>query len=164
LTDTNYYPIAKSTTSLDSTRKIIRIKNDWPAETAFRLIVNKAAVSDSLNNQLAKTDTLRFVTKKETDYGSLKLRFANINLSLHPVIQFLSNGTILRTARIEANTWSDKRMVPGEYELRILYDTNNNGQWDPGNYLKKQQPEKAITLDKALTIKPNWDNERDVEL
>ena len=163
LTDTNYYPIAKSTISLDSTRKIIRIKNDWPPETAYRLIINKAAVSDSLNNQLAKTDTLRFVTKKEKDYGSLKLRFANINLSLHPVIQFLSNGTILRTARIEANTWSDKRMVPGEYELRILYDTNNNGQWDPGNYRKKQQPEKAITLDKALTIKANWDNERDVE-
>ena len=113
---------------------------------------------------LAKTDTIRFATKKESDYGSILLRFTKLNLSRHPVIQFLKSGEIVKSIPITSTIWSDKLFDPGEYELRILYDTNNNGVWDPGNYSKKIQPEKAITLDQKLTIKPNWDNERDVEL
>ena len=35
---------------------------------------------------------------------------------------------------------------------------------DPGNYPKKLQPEKAITLKDKLAIKANWDNERDIDM
>jgi hypothetical protein len=45
-----------------------------------------------------------------------------------------------------------------------LYDANNNGQWDPGNFKQKLQPEKASTIDKKLSIKANWDNERVIQL
>jgi hypothetical protein len=38
---------------------------------------------------------------------------------------------------VVANDWSVKMILPGEYEIRILYDINNNGQWDPGDYSKK---------------------------
>ena len=121
-------------------------------------------MSDSANNILAKTDTINFSTKKESDYGAILLRFTKLDPTLHPVIQFLKSDEIVRSIPVTSKVWSDKLFDPGEYELRILYDTNNNGIWDPGNYSKKIQPEKAITLDKKLTIKPNWDNERDVEL
>ena len=60
--------------------------------------------------------------------------------------------------------WSKKLFIPGEYEIRILFDDNNNGKWDPGNYSKKLQPEKVISLPKKLAIKANWDNERDIKL
>ena len=60
--------------------------------------------------------------------------------------------------------WSSKFVTPGDYEIRILFDDNNNGKWDPGNYSKKLQPEKAITLKDKLAIKANWDNERDIKL
>ena len=164
LTDTNNNKIAGIRYLIDSTRKIVSIKTKWPAENYYRLIINKDAVSDSANNVLAKTDTIRFVTKKESDYGSIILRFTKLDLSRHPVIQFLKSGEIVKSIPVTSTVWSDKLFDPGEYELRILYDTNNNGIWDPGNYTKKIQPEKAITLDQKLTIKPNWDNERDVEL
>ncbi len=164
LTDTNFNKIEAIRYFIDSTRKVVTIKYKWPAETAYRLIINKDAVSDSANNVLTKTDTLRFKTKKESDYGAISLRFTKLNLSLHPVIQFLRSGEIVKSIPVTSAIWSDKLFDPGEYELRILYDTNNNGIWDPGNYTKKIQPEKANTLDKKLTIKPNWDNERDVEL
>jgi len=71
---------------------------------------------------------------------------------------------LYKSVPITANTWSDKLFEPGEYELRILFDSNGNVKWDPGNYKLKQQPEQAITIDKKLSIKANWDNERDVKL
>ena len=164
LTDTSNNKIEGITISLDSTRKIVSIKNKWPVNTYYRLIIAKDAVSDSANNLLAKSDTFHFKSKSESDYGSLTLRFTKIDLAKHPVIQFLTASEIVRSVAVTGSNWSDKLFIPGEYELRILYDANNNGIWDPGNYEKKLQPEKAITLDKKLTIRADWDNERDIDL
>ena len=164
LTDTNYNKIEGVSISLDSTRKNIIIKNKWPLENYYRLIIPKGAVSDSANNVLAKSDTIKFQSKKESDYGSLTLRFTKIDSARHPVIQFLISAEIVKFIKVTGPSWTDKFFNPGEYELRILYDTNNNGVWDPGNYKKKIQPEHALTLDKKLTIKANWDNEREIEL
>jgi len=164
LTDSNYNKITTSSILLDSTRKIVTIINKWPEDTYYRLIINKDAVSDSANGLISKTDTIRFKSKKEAEYGSLKLRFTKIDLTKHPVIQFLKSTEIVKSVKVTGPEWNDKLMEPSEYELRILYDANNNGIWDPGNYSKKLQPEKALTLDKKLTIKANFDNEREVEL
>jgi hypothetical protein len=62
--------------------------------------------------------------------------------------------------------WYRTTYKPGEYELRILYDTNKNGVWDPGDYFSKpkRQPEKVQNLEVRITIKPNWDNESNVEI
>jgi uncharacterized protein (DUF2141 family) len=164
LTDTTNKIIPNVVSFLDSTKKIITLKAHWTEETAYRLLINKEAVTDTLNNLLAKSDTIRFKSKSKSDYGSLLLRFSNLDTSKHIVLQFLKNEEVVKSAVINAATWSDKLVEPGEYELRILYDSNRNGKWDPGSYSKKRQPEKAITLDKNLTIKANWDNERDIKL
>lgn len=164
LTDTNYNKINGYTIMLDSTRKIATIKNAWPMETAYRLLIPKDALSDSSNNVLAKSDTLKFQTKKESDYGMLTLRFSKFDAARHPVIQFLESSNVVKSVKVTGAEWTDKLFKPGEYEIRILYDTNNNGIWDPGNYKKKLQPEHALTLDKKLTIKANFENEREIEL
>jgi uncharacterized protein (DUF2141 family) len=149
---------------LDSTKKNLTVKAAWPVETSCLLILNQDAFTDTAGNNLTKTDTLRFVTKRREDYGTLQLRFKNFDSTLHPVMQFVTNSEVVRSVQIKSATWSDQLFKPGEYELRILYDKNNNCIWDPGNYRLRIQPERVITLDKSLNIKPNWDNERDIEL
>jgi len=164
LTDTTYKKIQKVIASFDSTNKILTLQSAWTEETAYRLLIDKEAVTDTFNTLLTKTDTIRFATKSKSDYGSLLLRFSNLDTAQHIVMQFLKNDEVVKSVAITASSWSDKLIEPGEYELRILYDSNRNGIWDPGNYTKKLQPEKAFTLDKKLTIKANWDNERDIKL
>ena len=136
----------------------------WKENTFYKLIINKDVATDSTDSQISKTDTISFKTKAENEYGNVILRFTNLDLSKHPVILFLQSDQIVRSIPILSSEWSDKLFPPGEYELRILYDENNNGQWDPGNYGKKLQPEKAITLDKKINIKADWDNEREIQL
>jgi len=164
LTDTNYNKIAGSEVSLDSTQKNIHIKLKWKEDTQYRILLNKEAISDSTGLELTRSDTIRFTSKKESAYGSLVLRFSNLAAVTHPVLQFIKDDVIYKSFPITTSTWTDKLFVPGEYELRILFDENNNGIWDPGNYSKKIQPEKAITLDSRLNIKASWDNERDIKL
>lgn len=53
-------------------------------------------------------------------------------------------------------------VVPGEYQIRLIIDTNQNGRWDPGNYFQFTEPEKIIyyrAADGSTIIKgvmANW--------
>ena len=150
--------------TLDSTRKKITIRSTWIENTDYRLIIDTTAFSDSADLHLAKTDTIKFKTKPESAYGSLLFRFTNITPEVHPVLQLVQSDSVVKSIPIISAEWSEKLFEPGDYELRILFDTNNNGRWDRGNYLKRRQPERVISLDKKLTIKADWDNEREIEL
>lgn len=164
LTDTNYKPIAPVQVDIDSTKKKITLTTNWQEGTKYRLIINNAAVTDSVGNNLPKSDTIRFSSKKISDYGNIVLRFTNLDLSRHPVLQFVVGDEVRFSYPLAASEWSKKTFKPGEYEMRILYDDNNNGKWDPGHYSKKIQPEKVVTLPQKLNVRGNWDNEQDIKL
>ena len=164
LSDTNYKPIAGTRIRIDSSRTKINILPTWQPETDYRLIVMKDAIADSLGNTLEKTDTIFFQSKKIADYGTVVLRFKNIDLAKHPVLLFLEGESVKATFPVTSTEWSNKMFIPGDYGIRILYDENNNGTWDPGSYTDKKQPEKAISLPQKLSVRADWDNERDIVL
>lgn len=164
LTDTNYRPLNNYTISLDSTHRKVLVKTTWVPETPYRLLIQKDAVEDSTGLSFLRSDTLRFTTKGNGDYGRIVLRFTNIDLSKHPVIQFFDADKLRFSYPITSTEWSNKLFPPGDYFIRILYDLDNNGVWDPGNYSKKIQPEIATELSQKLSIRADWDNEREIRL
>src|SRR5437868_5566494 len=119
LTDTNFKP-QQVTFNIDSTRKKLSLTTNWQPETKYRLIINNAAVADSAGVTLTRTDTIRFVTKKETDYGNVTLRFTNLDLSKHPILQFVVGDEIRYSFPLSGNEWSQKMIKPGDYDIRIL--------------------------------------------
>jgi hypothetical protein len=46
---------------------------------------------------------------------------------------------------------------PGIYKFRILIDENGNGEWEPGDILKRQAPEPIFFYDKEIPIRANWE-------
>ena len=164
ISDTNYRPLTNLLPGIDSTRKQVSVKVNWQPETEYIVILPKEAFQDSADNFLEKTDTIRFTTKKLADYGSIVLRFKKIDITKHPVIQFLQSDAVKFSYPVTSTEWSNKLFTPGEYEVRILYDTNNNGIWDPGDYKSKLQPERAVSLPQRLNIKADWENEREIQL
>ena len=130
----------------------------------YRFILDTTAVSDSADTHLAKTDTIKFTAKKTEDYGNVVLRFSNLDLAKHPVLHFVQGDEVKESYPLTGMEWSNKLMNPGDYDIRILFDDNQNGKWDTGDYSKKLQPEKAITLTQKLSVRANWDNEREIKL
>lgn len=164
IADTNYRRMGTSRMSLDSTATILTINFIWQPETNYVLMIDKGAISDSANNALAKNDTLRFKTKRTEDYSRVLLRFSNLELSKHPVMQLLQGDDIKFAYVLKSNEWSNNLFTPGEYTIRILFDDNNNGVWDPGNYSKNLQPERTITLPQKIDMRANFDIEKDIRL
>jgi len=164
LSDTGFNKISGYQCAIDSSLTSITISNNWQPETNYIVVFPKESIEDSTGNQLMKSDTIRFVTKRESDYGRVVLRFPTINLTTHPVIQFIQNDNVVSTYPLTEKQWSNNRFPPGEYSIRILYDKNENGIWDPGNYSLSLQPETVVPIDQKLSIRADWDNEREIRL
>ena len=165
LTDTSFSPINGYRLSLDTSNTKITLTYLWRQEQTFKLLVSKDAVTDTTGASLVKTDTIRFRTRSEESYGSVRLRFSGLELAKHPVLQWISNGTVVKSVPMTTNLFNAKLFEPNQaYEIRILYDENNNGVWDTGNYWKKIQPEKVVSLNQKFNVKANWDNEYEVKM
>jgi hypothetical protein len=137
----------------------------WPENTSYRLILRKDAFADSAGTTLAKNDTIRFSSKRAGEYGTVRLRFKNLDLSKNPVLQIVKTDKVVDSLALTQSEWSRKLYDPGEYEIRILYDNNKNGRWDPGKFFgKHEQPERVIPVNTKLSIKANSDNLTEITL
>jgi hypothetical protein len=163
-TDSSYKPVTASF-SLDSTRKKITIRAAWTPGAGYHLIADKDFAEDSTGRKLFKTDTIHFVAKKTTDYGRLSIRLRNVDLKANPVLQFVQNNEVVFSSPLNSGLFNNALFLPGDYELRVLYDANRNGKWDPGSFFKvKRQPEIVKPIDRRITVKPAWDNEFEIAL
>ena len=151
----------------DTTGKVVTLYYPWPTDTKFHLILPRTFGQDSLGRKLSKDDTINFRTKKDIDYGEIRIRVGNLDPSKHPVLQFVAGDKIKYTLPFNARREVRQLLfAPGDYELRLLYDVNRNMIWDHGVFFgkNKRQPERVITLMKKFTVKPNWDNDKDITL
>ena len=163
-TDSTFNPVAAAW-EMDSLKKKLTLKTSWKENTLYNLILDKEFAEDTLGRKLLKTDTINFTTKKLVEYGSVKVIFKNIDLSQHPVLQFYQAGQLIKSLPLTTTEVYQQLFSPGEYDLSILYDKNNNGRWDPGQFFGvKKQPELVRPLNKKITIRANWDNEFEITL
>ncbi len=164
-TDTTFIPATGYSFQKDSTNKKITLLNEWKENTTYNLIMDKDFAMDTSGKKLLKTDTLKFKTKKLSEYGSLKLKLRNLELTKNPVLQFILNNVLYQSVPLTTNEFSQTIFFPGEFELRILFDENKNGIWDPGEFFKKhKQPEIVKPIERRVIVKPNFQNDYEIAL
>ena len=165
LTDEKFKPLPY-TFLRDSTGKKFTIDYTWPVDQAFKLILEKDMAADSLGKTITRNDTIAFRTMKESDYGSIRFRFSNLDSSKHPVLQLLQSGKVIYHYKITGKELLIRRFRPAEFELSVLFDENGNEKWDYGQFFlqPRRQPEKVQPISRKLTVKGNWDNEVDISL
>jgi uncharacterized protein (DUF2141 family) len=149
----------------DSSNKKITLQYQWQPGMVYQIIAQKDFAADTLGYQLTKIDTITFAAKKPEDYGSLRLKFTNLDKSKNPVLQFVLQDKVVKSVVITDAVWTEKLVNPGDYELRVLYDDNKNGVWDPGKFFGvHKQPERVVPVATKLSVKANWENENVVDL
>ncbi len=109
-----------------------------------------------------QNDTLDYnlSTGSFADYGNLRMILGGD--VTYPIVVQLTNekGVVQREiVASEAQTFEFNHLNPGNYIARVIFDSNGNGKWDTGNYLKKQQPEKISYYPGTIEIRANWEKE-----
>jgi len=106
-------------------------------------------------------DSLKLVwkTKEEKFYGTLELKLKFENPSGDYIVQLLDDKENMVRQNIVSNaeTIYYDYLYPQTYRVKVVFDKNKNGVWDPGDYLKKRQPEKTLYNAEVITIRSNWD-------
>jgi hypothetical protein len=53
-------------------------------------------------------------------------------------------------------------VIPAEYQIRLIIDHDGNGEWSPGNFFRKTEPEPTIYYlnekdNPTINLKANWE-------
>jgi hypothetical protein len=148
---------------LSGSERKYQITAPFTENTSYQLLI-PANTFTSFNGLKNDSISLNFKTREESWYGTLVLRVSGIKS--RAILQFMNNkDQVLR----EYTLFMDESihipyLKPEKYRLRLIFDSNGNGKWDTGNYLKNLQPEKVINFPNEINIRSNWDVEQDWKL
>lgn len=163
-TDTSFLPVPAVAWQLDSTRTKATLTTPLREDTRYNLVLKKEFATDSLGLQLLKADTLSFQTRRQSEYGQVRVRLTKVDTTEHPVLLIQQGGRLIKSASLEKGEFFAPLFLPGSYELFILYDRNKNGKWDPGEFFGKHlQPERVKPIKRKLDVRADWENEIDIE-
>lgn len=145
------------TTSIDKLTSVINIKFDKKEDQKYAITILPKAFTDFFD---ATNDTLsyRVNTKKLSAYGNIKITLNNAPKTPLIVQLITTNGEVkYEKYGVGITVFDFVNVDPATYNLRVIFDDNNNKAYDTGNYLKKLQPERIAYHPDAIEIRANWD-------
>ena len=103
---------------------------------------------------------IRFSAKSEKDFGNLIIDYKTTSGKEYIVSLLNANGHTIQTDIVnDTKQIKYMHLIPGEYKIKVIEDSNKNGKWDTGNYQKNIQPEKVFFFEKPISIRGYWDLE-----
>ena len=129
----------------------------------LKLIIDTGAVSSRMSSNLTKT-TFDLVALGPEELGSLKVKYKE---NRKGCIAFLEKDgkTVQQHVYNENDQYSDifVDLIPGEYQLVIVRDTQKNGHWDPFDPVQQNKAEAVERYTKIPKIRANWEIEAVLE-
>lgn len=140
---------------------IYKVEKKFEPEGKYKIIIPDSVFFGirGLTNDTTKLD----ITVPEiSQYGNIYITVEVPENVPQVVIQLLSGDKILDSKIIkETQEIEFEYLDAGKYKLKAILDTDSNGLWSPGNYIKKIQPEKVVFYKTELEVKANWDIDLD---
>lgn len=80
----------------------------------------------------------------------------------HFFVELLNKEYKVLASRKNSKKFNFEDLKPGDYQLRLVIDTDNNGKWDPGNFYENRPPESmTFYLNEKnlpmINLKANWE-------
>jgi hypothetical protein len=144
--------------------RLYRFNHAWEPDVTYKLeALPGAFVSlDSIANDTIK---IQFKGANPDNFGILN--FNLLNFKNAAIIELLNENKSQVIERLMVKP--DEKVTlnfidAGKYTLRFIEDSNLNGEWDTGWYLKKIQPERIYYYDEGkskgvITVRANWESE-----
>jgi len=117
-----------------------------------------ALISVESDSSASTSETLRPLTTEET--GIIRVNIQTQQPFI--IVQLVDKAfTVLSTIRNNTSI-SFEDLRPGDYQIRLIIDHDNNGEWSPGNPMKDQETEPIVFYinekkNPVINLKANWE-------
>ncbi|MBT1700024.1 Ig-like domain-containing protein [Fulvivirgaceae bacterium PWU4] len=111
-------------------------------------------------------------TSKSTSQSTNPLRTEDLAMIIFQIkttqknflVQLLDKNLNVLRQMVNKTKGQFEDLEAGDYMMRVVIDTNANNAWDPGNYLKRQEPERLFYYkdekgSMTIPLKTNWEFE-----
>ncbi len=176
-TDATKIKLSSKTDSLIGEEKIkykwinintLQITNKLKQGSQYSLKVDTNAFLDVSGN---KNDSLMlaFQTESENELGKLSLKLL-FNKKQGYLVQLINEQEqIIREQFVSfslsgsnATTIDFTNVSPGTYQIKFVFDVNENKKWDTGNLNSKIQPEHVFIYPKPIKVLSDWEIEEEI--
>lgn len=143
--------------SLDEKRNVLSYLFEKEERQIYTLTLYPEAITSFFGQE---NDTLFFKvnTRTTADYGFLSFNIERPK-SYPLIVQLVTEQGVVNKemyAREGQTVFEFENIAPANYNVRVIYDTNENEKWDTGDFLKRRQPEEVIYFPTLLEVRANW--------
>lgn len=148
-------------------QNLYHIRYNWRPKRDYELVIEENAMRTAFDDTNLELKT-RFTLDESDNYGNINFTVNGLDSTMHYIVELIDETkekVFNRRPLHASNPKITYNNYPGgKYSLRIIYDENNNGRWDPADVYAKKQAENIWYLDKTFTIRANWDQNETINL
>lgn len=150
----------RPTITLSENLKHISINYKWNSIAKYRLFIPSNTCVDVIGNENDSVN-IKFIIKPIESFGIILLHLKEKDPSSNYIVQLLNEKEtqLYEKQIINSNTIKIENILPGNYKIRLITDTNKNGKWDTGKFSSRTQPEYVEMYKDKVLVKENWDTE-----
>lgn len=146
--------------TLNKDSAAILINTQWLPEKTYTLRLIKGWATDTSGQELSPGKYI-FHTRSLTDYATLNINVDPSYVGAEYLLLLLNEGKIVWEKKVLSTKLNITLLKPGNYTLRLIIDTNEDGQWNTGNLLKQNHAEKVLPYPGKIMLKAGWINDID---
>jgi uncharacterized protein (DUF2141 family) len=161
----NFQQILPKEITVDTLHKTIQLKTNLKINPKEKipspiLLLGKGAFV-SIDNDSSKSQDIKIQIPKPEATGTVSVELNTKEPHFQLLLTSASSNTVAKSLR-DTKKYTFTHLEPGEYKITVLVDTNNNKRWDPGDFYKKEEPERVIlykTLENknSFPVRANWE-------
>ena len=150
----------------DSTLRLLSMRYNWKPEKTYTFQIEDSSFTDiygKVNSLIQYT----LQTKPVEAYGNIEILINSKNPTNNYVVQLTDEKGIIVKEKLKYSvpgTLTFRYLDPLNYKIKVIQDSNSNSEWDTGDYLKKEQPEKVFIYSSLIELRSNWDVELEFDL
>jgi len=139
--------------------------NSWEYGKSYDIEILPGTLTD-IYDRTNDTLVFSFQTAKKEELSTIQVTLVERRPKQY-IIQLLAGSRVAYekiVTKDDSDQFSWERLEAKSYDLRVIIDDNGNGQWDPGSFEDKLQPETVISFPDPVTLRPDWDTDLAIDL
>lgn len=134
-------------------------------KVSYNLLI-RDSVFEGYNGLVNDSVKIHFTAKTEKNYGSFHLNYKLPEEGHSYITQLLNekDEVIVEKSIRVSQEIVYANLPEGKYKIKVIEDSNDDGEWTPGDYRKKRLPERVFYFSKQIFVRGNWDLEEEFQL